>query len=79
VETPYPWISYAGYGDFGGTRTTADELTRLFNLMQQSGVLIPGRLLTGYIPNAESLSAVHELVKKLKTTNADLLYLLDRE
>ncbi|KAF8836939.1 bud site selection protein 16 [Paxillus ammoniavirescens] len=69
--------NHSGYGDFGGTRTTAEELTRLFNLMQQSGVLIPGRLLTGYIPNAESLSAVHELVKKLKITNADLLYLLD--
>ncbi|KIK93151.1 hypothetical protein PAXRUDRAFT_531058 [Paxillus rubicundulus Ve08.2h10] len=69
--------NHSGYGDFGGTRTTAEELTRLFNLMEQSGVLIPGRLLTGYIPNADSLGAVHELVQKLKTANANLLYLLD--
>ncbi|KAF9224122.1 Ribokinase-like protein [Gyrodon lividus] len=68
--------NHSGYGDFGGTKTSAEELTRIFNLMQKTDVLIPDRLLTGYIPNAESLGAVHELVKKLRTTR-DLLYLLD--
>ncbi|KAF9233742.1 Ribokinase-like protein [Melanogaster broomeanus] len=69
--------NHSGYGHFGGTKTSAEELTRIFNLMQQTDVLIPDRLLTGYIPNAESLDSVHKLVKTLKTTKADLLYVLD--
>lgn len=71
--------SSTGYGRFGGTKTSAEELACIFDSMQQSGVLVPDRLLTGYIPNAESLGSVHELVKKLKISNPNLIYLLDRE
>ncbi|KAG8221132.1 Ribokinase-like protein [Butyriboletus roseoflavus] len=69
--------NHTGYGHFGGTRTSAGELAHIFDSMQQSGVLVPNRLLTGYIPNAESLGSVHELVKKLKMSNPNLIYLLD--
>lgn len=70
--------SFSGYGRFGGTKTNAEELTRIFDSMRQSGVLEPGRLLTGYIPTAESLGAVCELVGRLRLSNPNLLYLLDR-
>lgn len=70
---------FTGYGRVGGTKTSAEELTRIFDFMQQSGVLVPDRLLTGYIPNAESLGSVHELVQKLRISNPNLVYLLDRE
>ncbi|KAH0836853.1 Ribokinase-like protein [Lanmaoa asiatica] len=69
--------SFTGYGRFGGTKTTAEELARIFDAMQQTGVLVPDRLLTGYIPSAESLGSVHELVKKLRISNPSLIYLLD--
>ncbi|KIJ65478.1 hypothetical protein HYDPIDRAFT_110564 [Hydnomerulius pinastri MD-312] len=71
--------NHSGYGHFGGTKATAEELTRLFDLMDQTRVLNPARLLTGYIPNKEALAAVHALVKKLihKDRNPDLIYLLD--
>ncbi|KAF8555843.1 Ribokinase-like protein [Imleria badia] len=69
--------NHTGYGRFGGTKTNAEELTRIFDFMQQSGVLIPDRLLTGYIPTADSLGSVRELVKKLKLSNPNLIYLLD--
>lgn len=71
--------SFTGYGRFGGTKTNAEELTRIFDFMQQTGVLVPDRLLTGYIPNADSLGSVRKLVKKLKFSNPNLIYLLDRE
>lgn len=71
--------SLTGYGRFGGTKTNAEELTRIFDSMQQSGVLVPDRLLTGYIPNADSLNSVCKLVQKLRFTNPNLIYLLDRE
>ncbi|KAG9313236.1 bud site selection protein 16 [Chiua virens] len=69
--------NHTGYGRFGGTKTSAEELTCILDSMQQSGVLVPDRLLTGYVPNAESLAIVHELVKKLKSSHPNLVYLLD--
>ncbi|KAF8141379.1 Ribokinase-like protein, partial [Boletus edulis] len=69
--------NHTGYGCFGGTKTNAEELVRIFDTMQQSGVLVADRLLTGYIPTAESLGSVRELVKKLKLSNPNLTYLLD--
>ena len=40
-------LTHVGYGRFGGTRTTGAELTNIFNLMEQNGLLNPPRLLTG--------------------------------
>lgn len=72
-------FTYKGYGSFGGTKTTAEELTKIFDFMDIAGVLTPDRLLTGYIPNAASLDTLHQLVRKLKARNPDLIYLLDRK
>ncbi|KAH7890936.1 Ribokinase-like protein [Phlebopus sp. FC_14] len=69
--------NHSGYGHFGGTKTNEAELTRIFDFMDKTGVLISSRLLTGYIPNAESVSAVQNLVEKLKARSPDLIYLLD--
>lgn len=68
-----------GYGRWGGTKTTAEELTDIFNYMDMSGVLSPRRLLTGYVPSATALDAVHQLVRRLKARDANLIYLLDRK
>ncbi|KAI6023324.1 Ribokinase-like protein [Pisolithus marmoratus] len=69
--------NHTGYGCFGGTKTTAEELSKIFDSMDKTGVLSATRLLTGYIPNAASLDVVHHLARKLKARNPNLIYLLD--
>ncbi|KAJ6561154.1 Ribokinase-like protein [Mycena vulgaris] len=69
--------NHSGYGRLGGTRTTAAELTEIFQGLERNHLLFPDRLLTGYIPGAEGLSAVADLVDKLKSEKPDLIYLLD--
>ncbi|KAI0339686.1 bud site selection protein 16 [Trametopsis cervina] len=69
--------NHSGYGRFGGSRANAAELSRLFELMEGNRLLRPERLLTGYIPGGEALSAVADLVHKLRESTPDLIYLLD--
>ncbi|KAA1470285.1 Ribokinase-like protein [Dentipellis sp. KUC8613] len=69
--------NHSGYGRFGGTRANAADLRSLFTAMEENGFLRPSRLLTGYIPGAEALTAVAELAKRLHEQNSELIYLLD--
>ncbi|KAF5340954.1 hypothetical protein D9611_005844 [Ephemerocybe angulata] len=69
--------NHAGYGRSGGSKTTAAELNSIFASMEQNELLMPTRLLTGYIPGAEALSAVEKLASKLKHARPSLTYLLD--
>ncbi|KAF9262289.1 Ribokinase-like protein [Marasmius fiardii PR-910] len=69
--------NHAGYARSGGAKTSASELKAIFELMEMNELLLPSRLLTGYIPNAEALSAVRELAQKLTSKNKNLMYLLD--
>jgi len=39
--------SDTGYGVFGGTRTSAEELKVLFEYLEKNGLLNPDRILTG--------------------------------
>lgn len=50
----------------------------MFEALEQNELLMPTRLLTGYIPGAELLSAVERIARKLKKEKPDLIYLLDR-
>ncbi|KAH7921185.1 bud site selection protein 16 [Leucogyrophana mollusca] len=69
--------NHSGYRRFGGTKTTAAELSQIFASMEENGLLLPSRLLTGYIPEAKALTAVYDLAKKLKSKTPELIYLLD--
>ncbi|KAJ7807287.1 Ribokinase-like protein [Mycena olivaceomarginata] len=69
--------NHSGYGRLGGTKTTASELTAIFESLQRNQLLLPDRLLTGYIPGAEGLLVVADLVEKLKSEKPDLVYVLD--
>jgi pyridoxine kinase len=69
--------NHTGYGCFGGTRASAEELASIFKMMDETGLLSPRRLLTGYIPNAATLKVVKELAQKLKSRNPHLIYLMD--
>jgi pyridoxine kinase len=71
-------LRIAGYGRFGGARTSAVELTSIFDTLELNELLDPSRLLTGYIPNAEALTSVAQLVTKLRKQRPDIIYMLDR-
>ncbi|KAF8202356.1 bud site selection protein 16 [Pholiota molesta] len=60
--------NHSGYGNSGGSKTTAAELNAIFETMERNELLMPTRLLTGYIPGAEAL---------LKHAKPSLVYLLD--
>ena len=44
-----PWFikNFTGYQRSGGTKATAEELERMFSVMEQNGLLGPTRILTG--------------------------------
>ena len=46
--------------------------------MEQNGLLMPERLLTGYVPGAEATAAVTALAQRLRDRDPRLIYLLDR-
>ncbi|KAF8075216.1 Ribokinase-like protein [Lyophyllum atratum] len=69
--------NHAGYGRSGGTKASATELNAVFESMEGNELMEPTRLLTGYVPGAEGLSAVAGLARKLKDDKPELIYLLD--
>ncbi|KAJ3812133.1 Ribokinase-like protein [Lentinula aff. lateritia] len=69
----------AGYGRSGGSKTSAAELESIFQAMEFNELLRPTRVLTGYIPDAEALTAVARLVEKLRKQNPELIHMLDRD
>jgi pyridoxine kinase len=69
----------SGYRRLGGPKTSPADLQAIIDGLGQNGLLRPDRLLTGYIPNAESLNVVASLVAKLRKSNPGIIYVLDRE
>jgi pyridoxine kinase len=69
--------NHAGYRRHGGRKTTAEELAEMFQSMKQNEMIIAGRLLTGFIPDPESLSEVAKLATELRESYPDLIYVLD--
>ncbi|KAJ4474923.1 Ribokinase-like protein [Lentinula aciculospora] len=69
--------NHAGYGRSGGSKTSAAELDSIFEAMEYNELLRPTRLLTGYIPDAEALTAVSRLAENLRKKKPELIYLLD--
>ena len=43
----YVVYQISGYNRMGGTKATAEELERMFSVMEQNGLLRPTRVLTG--------------------------------
>ncbi|KAG6868053.1 hypothetical protein C0993_007912 [Termitomyces sp. T159_Od127] len=69
--------NHSGYGRSQGTKATTAELNAIFEELESNELMIPTRLLTGYVPSAEGLSAVANLARKLKSERPSLIYLLD--
>ncbi|KAH9981946.1 Ribokinase-like protein [Russula compacta] len=69
--------NHTGYYRVDGTKATAEELGRVFSVMEQNGLLKPARILTGFIFGAEALSLVAYTVTKLLQRDPQATYLLD--
>jgi len=69
--------NHAGYGRSGGSKATAEDLTEMFESLEANGLLNPSRLLTGYVPGAESLNAVRDFAQRLGDKIPGLIYLMD--
>lgn len=70
--------NHTGYGHTNGHKTTPEQLLAVFEGLFTNGLTGYMRVLTGYIPGAEALSAVGEQVARLKQRK-EVIYLLDRE
>ncbi|KAJ7595732.1 Ribokinase-like protein [Mycena floridula] len=69
--------NHAGYADSGGTKANASELTAIFDAMERNELLRMDRVITGYTPTAAALTAIAQLISKLRKDRKGILYLLD--
>ncbi|KAK0746123.1 Ribokinase-like protein [Schizothecium vesticola] len=58
--------NHTGYGQWTGTKTTAQEISDLFRGLKQSYLDDFDMMLSGYVPGAEALEAVGAIAKELK-------------
>lgn len=68
--------NHTGYGSVRGTKTTAAELSELYEGLTNIGITYDAYL-TGYVPGAEALDAVGRIGMDMKRRNPQLLWLLD--
>ncbi|KIY49921.1 Ribokinase-like protein [Fistulina hepatica ATCC 64428] len=69
--------NHSGYGRAGGSKVAAAELKAVFDGMHENELINPARILTGYIPGAEALSTIADIVQKLIDEDPSRIYLLD--
>lgn len=55
------YSNHSAYGRIGGTKTSADDLRRIFDAMTKNELLRPDRLLTGTHDVDVSLAIIHPL------------------
>jgi pyridoxine kinase len=55
-------------------KTTAPQILELFEGLQQSGIDNFQYLLTGYLPNAETVAAIGTIAKKLKAKDPGTIW-----
>ena len=75
VVNTVQFSNHTGYKTTAGTKTSPDELDRIFSGLTNNNLDTYDRILTGYIPGADALRVVEKAVTRLKPT----LYLLDRK
>ncbi|CAK9781145.1 bud site selection-related protein [Cutaneotrichosporon oleaginosum] len=68
--------NHTGYGYTNGCKTTADELTAIFEGLRTNGLADYSRVLTGYIPGADALGVVGNEMRRLMESKG-VVYLLD--
>jgi pyridoxine kinase len=75
VSTNYIHVAEnAGYLQWTGFRTTATQILELFQGLQQSGIDNFQYLLTGYLPNADTVAAIGTIAKTLKAKDPGIIW-----
>jgi len=69
--------NHSGYPSHTGTITSGDELWDLVEGMHTNDLLHYTHLLTGYIGSVSFLETIVKVVKRLRETNPDLIYVCD--
>ncbi|PWN42510.1 Ribokinase-like protein [Ceraceosorus guamensis] len=69
--------NHTGYGRWGGMRLDDAHLRNVFAGLEANGLNRWVRLLTGYTPSPAALAAVSGFIRRTRTANPDLIYLLD--
>lgn len=70
--------NHAGYRQLKGFRTSAQQITDLFEGLKMTGQLEAfDMLLTGYVPGEKELEAVGTIAKEVKQTKRSCFWLLD--
>lgn len=77
VVNTVQFSNHTGFGRWGGSALDADHLDDLFAGLDENGLLRYARVLTGYCPGPRALRVVERLVRRMRTVNPDLLYVLD--
>lgn len=68
--------NHTGYGSVKGVKTSAKDLRLMYEGLEDIGMMY-NALLTGYVPDAESLKVVGEIGRDVKSKNPDAIWLLD--
>ncbi|BEJ16357.1 hypothetical protein CspHIS471_0509620 [Cutaneotrichosporon sp. HIS471] len=76
VVNTVQFSNHTGYGYTNGCKTTADQLTAIFEGLNTNGLCGYARVLTGYIPGADALAVVGREMRRLMETEG-VVYLLD--
>ncbi len=63
--------NHTGYGQWKGTRTSASEITELYEGLEQSELDEFDVMLTGYIPGVEAVKAVCDIARAQKARGRD--------
>ncbi|CAD6920487.1 unnamed protein product [Tilletia controversa] len=70
--------NHTGYGRWEGLRFDAAHIHELFAGLRRNGLARYERMLTGYVPSAETLREIILFIQQIKSSfNPDLVYLLD--
>lgn len=64
--TEYTTGNHTGYKQFEGTKTSAEEISRLYAGLKQSYLTDFDVMLTGYAPSAEAVDAIGAIARDLK-------------
>ena len=63
-----------GYSQWTGFMTTAEQVLELFQGLENSGIDNFEYILTGYLPNASTISAVGTIAKTLKKKDPGIIW-----
>ncbi|KDQ19628.1 hypothetical protein BOTBODRAFT_102651 [Botryobasidium botryosum FD-172 SS1] len=77
VVNTVQYSNHAGYQRFGGVKTQPKDLVAIFEGLKNNSLLGHDRLLTGFVPDPESLGEVATVAQNMRSQNPDLIYLLD--